>query len=847
MIEATMIDRQLALEEEMFRQGKTRYDNQAIRSKEREDEASTKHGRFMMRRMITPIEEGIRDFIAHASSGVAGRRHVAVKYLADLDPSVLAFITARVALNAAARHNAKLVKVAVALGRAVEFEARLNTFEQASRPLFNRVRLDLQSRTSNRAWHRKVMLHAMNKYEIDFEAWPERSLLLVGTALLDILITNTGLFYREVRWEKKTKSSLFITPHQLLADEMCKQATRFSMLAPHYYPMVVPPKDWEGPWGGGYLQMPHPLPIMTGRSQRWLEELSGMENQLADVYDAINTVQSVPWRVNASVLDVAIAAWEQGSGLGKLPLADPLPVPPKPFDIATNDTARAEYRTQAAAVHLTNSKMTSKRLQCSQILGLARKFRDDAALYFPHQLDFRGRLYPLPNYLNPQGTDFAKGLLTFAEGKTINDGVAAGWLMIHGANCFGVDKVSFDDRIDWVDENTNAILAVAADPLNNRMWCDADKPWQFLAWCFEYAGFQAEGFGFVSSLPVALDGSCNGLQHFSAMLHDEEGGRAVNLLPTEVPEDIYQRVADRVTNNLEELIARMDVCHCGGSLSTGSSCMARDGVSCSCTAMATEDDEAAAKMAERWLAFGVTRKLTKRPVMIVPYSGTLHAARKYIEEYLRERIEEGSDTFAFEEVREASNFIAPIVWAAIGDTVIAARDAMAWLRTVAKVTAKAQLPIQWVTPDGLLVQQDYHETSSTRVKTKMGDTIIKLSILTEKDGLDSKQQQAGISPNLVHSMDACALRMYTLIARDNGVTAFSLVHDSYGTLAADTEMSMRCLRHAFVNMYEEDILLQIRNTVLSYLPEELHDEIPPLPPKGSLDINLVRQADYFFA
>jgi DNA-directed RNA polymerase len=59
----------------------------------------------------------------------------------------------------------------------------------------------------------------------------------------------------------------------------------------------------------------------------------------------------------------------------------------------------------------------------------------------------------------------------------------------------------------------------------------------------------------VSGLPVAQDGSCNGLQHFSALLRDEIGGKAVNLIPGDVPEDVYQRIADKVLSKLEERCA----------------------------------------------------------------------------------------------------------------------------------------------------------------------------------------------------------------------------------------------------------------------------------------------------
>lgn len=50
----------------------------------------------------------------------------------------------------------------------------------------------------------------------------------------------------------------------------------------------------------------------------------------------------------------------------------------------------------------------------------------------------------------------------------------------------------------------------------------------------------------MSKLPVALDGSCSGIQHFSAMLRDEIGGNAVNLIPAELPQDVYGMVAKKV-------------------------------------------------------------------------------------------------------------------------------------------------------------------------------------------------------------------------------------------------------------------------------------------------------------
>ena len=55
------------------------------------------------------------------------------------------------------------------------------------------------------------------------------------------------------------------------------------------------------------------------------------------------------------------------------------------------------------------------------------------------------------------------------------------WLAVHGANCFGEDKVSFDNRNGWVEENTDKIIQTATNPYEYKWWQDADSPWQFLA------------------------------------------------------------------------------------------------------------------------------------------------------------------------------------------------------------------------------------------------------------------------------------------------------------------------------------------------------------------------------
>jgi DNA-directed RNA polymerase len=78
------------------------------------------------------------------------------------------------------------------------------------------------------------------------------------------------------------------------------------------------------------------------------------------------------------------------------------------------------------------------------ILNIAKLYRNEV-IYFPTFLDFRGRVYPLVNYLTYQGGDIARSLLLFhMKGKkTLN----INYLYIYLSNVFGGNKLSRASRI----------------------------------------------------------------------------------------------------------------------------------------------------------------------------------------------------------------------------------------------------------------------------------------------------------------------------------------------------------------------------------------------------------------
>lgn len=88
--------------------------------------------------------------------------------------------------------------------------------------------------------------------------------------------------------------------------------------------------------------------------------------------------------------------------------------------------------------------------------------------------------------LSCQGADTTKALLCFANGKPLGS-EGWKWLAVHGAGLTGNDKISFEDRVNFILDNEDVILAIAENPYDNRQWLgetgdhEMDKPWQFLA------------------------------------------------------------------------------------------------------------------------------------------------------------------------------------------------------------------------------------------------------------------------------------------------------------------------------------------------------------------------------
>jgi DNA-directed RNA polymerase len=182
----------------------------------------------------------------------------------------------------------------------------------------------------------------------------------------------------------------------------------------------------------------------------------------------------------------------------------------------------------------------------------------------------------------------------------------------------------------------------------------------------------------------------------------------------------------------------------------------------------------------------------------------------------------------------------------IADVIVSARKVMKYLKDVSAVYAEHNTQMEWITPTGWLVLQNYSETDSKRIKTHINGNTVSLSFVKDRENtVNRKRTNLGSSPNFIHSLDAAAMTKTINKAVTRGVEDFAMVHDSYGTHSTHMPRLSSVLREEFVNMYEQhDVLTELRDHATIVLGTQ---DIPEPPSKGNLDLRGILKSQYFFA
>jgi len=801
---------QVQLNEDMATLGVGRYRAKLESAKSRESELESRHGQRLMRSMLPKYVEGIAEW--QKSVDKYDRKARYQLDMLELEPKVIGYIAIKSVLDSISKRR-PMSQVSIFLGARIEDELRCRFLCETNEEKAEGILLGAKRRRGDTAKLRHLrgsMRHETDKRGMpEWSKWALRDKLNMGLNMVELLRDTTGIIeYIYILENRRKRPTRYVTATPELLQWIEDYNTDRELLEPFWLPTVEVPKDWENVWDGGYDASAVHLPVVPFIKTRNMDLLRKIDGSLSEPMAAVNIIQQTPWRVNDRVLDVMNWSWDNNLAIGDIPSRKDEELLPTPSDIKTNPDANREWRRQAAKIYDLNLSTKSRRLLISKTLHLADKFRG-SRFFYPSQTDFRGRVYNIPSFLNIQGGDPSRGLLEFHRTEKIKTKEDARWLAIHGANVFGNDKITLLEREEWAYGFSATAQRIATNPREELSWADADKPWQFLAWCFEWAEWTKEG-KLNTRLPVSMDATNNGLQILSLLMRDRDGAYATNVSQTDTPQDIYGVVAARVISKLEE---------------------------------GAKEGDAVAK---EWLTFGIDRKLAKRPTMVWPYGGTFYSCRAYVDEWYQDCIRKEQRTNPFsEDLRyKVTGYLAKLVWEAINETLDKPKQCMEWLQGIANLMSDKKLSIEWKTPSGFPVLQDYKGYTSKSVNTKISGRATYVCFRQEKDKLCRRSQRNGISPNFVHSLDATLLTKSVIEAHKEGVYDFAMIHDSFGTHSNNCEKFARILRAQTFSIFSVDLLRDLRAQLLA--SDETLD-IPEPPEYGDFDPSEVLASTYFFS
>jgi hypothetical protein len=377
-----------------------------------------------------------------------------------------------------------------------------------------------------RARRKKVFTSARKKTAFASSVWSHEEICRAGGWLVDCVVQALPEVFR---YDEDDMPEILPTA----IDRAATIATKAMFRDPVLLACKRQPAPWRGFRTGGYWteQTSLSAPFVRGCDHKTERDIrvAMADRSLRPHLDAVNSQQAVPWSIDERMLEVV-------KRFGPYHLARK-PGQPKS---RWRDGKRV-YEPDDLFVFLGD-------------LAAADRLSGEP-FWVPMNVDWRGRFYGVP-FFNYQRQDWVRSLFRFARGSPIgNDGIK--WLSIYVAttgNFDGISKCSFDDRLEWIESNRSKIKEVAASPIDHYDWwsiAGRKKKFQFLSACIELSQALDIGPSFVSRLPVSFDATASGLQHLCAMSRADEGA-LVNLSPSEVPNDVYARIAGAVAERVRQ-------------------------------------------------------------------------------------------------------------------------------------------------------------------------------------------------------------------------------------------------------------------------------------------------------
>ena len=577
------------------------------------------------------------------------------------------------------------------------------------------------------------------------------------------------------------------------------------------YPMVHKPADWtsEG-LDGGFYNPKLKRNIVKKRK-------GGKSGINAKIAKTVNSVQSTPWVVNNDVLPIMLDLDKiKPHTLGKVYPKEVEKTPERPFDKSLlmpdmTDEQKHEHclwARQAMKMSKDRTANASVEMTVNSALAQAEMFKSEPVIHFPHDIDYRDRLYNMcMTGLNTQGADIQKGLIKFGRSRAVTTTNGIMWLQINMANLVGHDKLPLLERQAWTVSNEALLREVVKNPQKCTYWHAWDKPVQGLAAAIEYVKWLDNDQALLN-IHVQLDGLCNGVQHLAAITRDDIVAPHVGLVKTVKRGDVYGYVCEQT--------------------------------------MVHENFHGS--FANEWLSSDLMdRSLPKTPVMTRSYGSTLYGIKDGIQDY----IDSKGKTRHFEDAFKAGNWMGERIWESMDDAIKGPMAFMKWVQAVAGVFGHKDVnrAMYWTNIAGMRCVQSPFKTKRQQIKVTTKNGTVNYRMQTPTTQINKSKMESSSSPNVIHSCDASHMVHTSDRCIDDGIVDFGMVHDSFGAAPDDAAPLLQHAKEAWASDYSHN-WMQIWYDDWTEQLSDIGAEVPhwsEYVKMGTLCSKSVLESEYFFA
>uniref|UniRef100_P33539 Probable DNA-directed RNA polymerase n=1 Tax=Agaricus bitorquis TaxID=5343 RepID=RPOP_AGABT len=603
-------------------------------------------------------------------------------------------------------------------------------------------------------------LYPINKLKDEISKLDNEGIYWIGDTLLGLITANCDIVVEELKWNSGKDSQLEVRINDKFISNLTVSGINIVQL-----PMLTEPRKISS--DGLYFPYINSdttnLHLFEGELIKGKYNLRDHTEASEMLYSSINYLNSIKFKINKAMLNFILAEWDNKDsklfkGYNML----------KPI-LETDSKEIKEEKVSS------NSKYTLY----SNIISLASLYKDNE-FYLPVYVDFRGRVYPLSNYISYQGGDLARSLILFADTKCVLNNSGKECLNVYLANLAGYDKLPWSERLTKVDGIIKEYLE--SNEISNTKYIEDNidkisEPFQFISIMYAKLLSISNPKANISN-PILFDASCSGIQHIAALTLEKELASNVNLYtdssnPKEdYPQDFYTYALEKIRDKLinSDITELRDI--------------------------------------------KLNRKIIKRSVMTIPYNISMAGIGEHLMEHFtvktvlkyRYVVIPGSATISSKDVYlDYSKYgqLCKIIYFVLTKELPSLRLLSNYFESMIDIFVKLNIPITWVTPSGLKIKYTNIKFKPQKVKTSVLNTSKITTIKLPTDSLDVLSTKRSFMPNFIHSLDASNVHLLLNSVSYKNLPVYT-VHDCFASTANNMFKLEKLVKNAFINIYFND-------------------------------------------